>query len=273
MLLSGADDDARLLSKYISHNKHGTESARPSHFLRLIMGMKGDLTWCKFRFSWIKVFKTLSNSEKDRLLDAIEAFTNDKEMPELLGKESVAWALIETELEFDKQSRQKAADAHRKAGTTGGRPKTNNNQTEPNETKNNQNGFLETNNNQIGTRVKEVKSTELRDSEVKSLEGVNCADAQKPSKPKPQKHEHGSFKNVLLTDAELEKLRERFSDADKRIESFSVKKAAKGYVYKSDYAAIIAWAGDDGKKQQQQAQAKKTYTAAEVAEMIDRGEL
>ena len=246
------------------------------------MGMKGDLTWCKFRFSWIKVFKTLSNSEKDRLLDAIEAFTNDKEIPELLGKESVAWALIETELEFDKESRRKAADAHRKAGTTGGRPKTNDNQTEPNETKNNQIGFSETKNNQIGfsetknnqigTRVKEVKSTELRDSEVKSLESLS-ADAQKPSKPKPEKHQHGSFKNVLLTDAELEKLHERFPDADKRIESFSVKKAAKGYVYKSDYAAIIAWAGDDGKKQQAQAQPKKTYTAAEVAEMMERGEL
>ena len=123
--------------------------------------MKGDLTWCKFRFSWIKVFKTLSNTEKERLFDAIEAYSNDKEMPELLGKELVAWALIETELEADKESRRKAADSHREAGKNGGRPK---NQTEPNETKNNQIGFSETNQNQNGLRVKE-----LRDKEVKEF--------------------------------------------------------------------------------------------------------
>lgn len=140
------------------------------------MGTKGDLTWCKFRFSWIKVFKTLSNTEKDRLLDAIEAYTNDKEMPELLGKESVAWALIETELESDKESRRKAADSHREAGKNGGRPKTNVNQTKPNETKNNQIGFSETKNNQIGLRVKE-----LRDTEIKSTDNIICAEAHESS--------------------------------------------------------------------------------------------
>lgn len=63
-------------------------------------------------------------------------------------------------------------------------------------------------------------------------------------KPAPQKHQHGSFKNVLLTDTELQKLRDRFPDAAERIEHFSQKKAAKGYVYKSDYAAIISWSSD-----------------------------
>lgn len=136
--------------------------------------MKGDLTWCKFRFSWIKVFKTLSNTEKERLFDAIEAYSNDKEMPELLGKELVAWALIETELEADKESRRKAADSHREAGRNGGRPKTKYNQIEPNETKNNQIGFSETNQNQNGT---ELRVKELRDKEVKEVKNNICAEA------------------------------------------------------------------------------------------------
>ena len=142
--------------------------------------MKGDLTWCKFRFSWIKVFKTLSNTEKERLLDAIEAYTNDKEMPELLGKESVAWALIETELEADKESRRKAADSHREAGKSGGRPKTKENQMKPNETKDNQNGFLETKNNQNGLRVKELRDKELRDKEVNNIAKTDVSAPEKP---------------------------------------------------------------------------------------------
>lgn len=150
--------------------------------------MKGDLTWCKFRFSWIKVFKTLSNTEKERLFDAIEAYSNDKEMPELLGKELVAWALIETELEADKESRRKAADSHREAGKNGGRPK---NQIEPNETKNNQIGFSETNQNQNGLRVKE-----LRDKEVKEVKNDICAEAHvsAPEKPKLTPNDHDFWK-------------------------------------------------------------------------------
>lgn len=149
--------------------------------------MRGDLTWCKFRFSWIKVFKTLSNTEKERLFDAIEAYSNDKEMPELLGKESVAWAIIETELESDKESRRKAADSHREAGKNGGRPK---NQTEPNKTKNNQNGFSETKNNQNGLRVKELRVKE-------NIEVNNFAetDVSAPEKPKltPDDHDFWRF--------------------------------------------------------------------------------
>ena len=61
---------------------------------------------------------------------------------------------------------------------------------------------------------------------------------------KAPKHKHGSFENVLLTDDELRKLRDRFPDANDRIERFSKKKAAKGYTYKSDYAAILSWADD-----------------------------
>lgn len=84
----------------------------------------------------------------------------------------------------------------------------------------------------------EVKESVLKDAPAKKT----------PAKPKPEKHTYGSFGNVLLTDAEAENLRKKFTDADNRIEYFSTKKKAKGYVYKSDYAAILAWADDDAEK-------------------------
>ena len=110
------------------------------------------------------------------------------------------------------------------------------------------------------------------DKEGELRERVN--NTPSPKKPAAQKHQHGSFGNVLLTDAELQKLRERFPDADQRIEYFSKKKAAKGYNYKSDYAALLAWAED---KTETRAKVtlpqKKQYSATEVVEMMERGEL
>ena len=96
-----------------------------------------------------------------------------------------------------------------------------------------------------------------------------------PKKPAAQKHQYGSFKNVLLTDAELEKLHERFPDADERIEYFSKRKAAKGYNYKSDYAALLSWAEDKTETRAKVTipQAPRKYSATEVVEMMERGEL
>ena len=84
------------------------------------------------------------------------------------------------------------------------------------------------------------------DTDIEKNKNINSPSIQEPAQKKPAepKHKHGSFKNVLLTDTELQKLRDRFPDAAERIEHFSQKKAAKGYVYKSDYAAIISWSSD-----------------------------
>ncbi len=60
--------------------------------------------------------------------------------------------------------------------------------------------------------------------------------------------QYGSACNVMLSAAELSKLRDRFgkAGAESRIEKFSLQKAAKGYKYKSDYFAILKWAHKDG---------------------------
>jgi len=56
------------------------------------------------------------------------------------------------------------------------------------------------------------------------------------------KRKYGEFKNVLLTDKEYQKLKDKLgSEADRWIEEVSRGKAAKGYKYKSDYAAILNW--------------------------------
>lgn len=63
---------------------------------------------------------------------------------------------------------------------------------------------------------------------------------------KPQKHKHGEYNNVLLTDQELEKLQEEYPDWAARIERLSCYIASTGKRYKSHYATIRNWASRDG---------------------------
>ena len=68
------------------------------------------------------------------------------------------------------------------------------------------------------------------------------------SKKKPVRHKHGQYENVMLTDAELEKLKSEFpQDWQQRIETLSEAIASKGYVYKNHLATIRVWARRENK--------------------------
>jgi hypothetical protein len=61
------------------------------------------------------------------------------------------------------------------------------------------------------------------------------------------KHPYGEFENVLLTDAELEKLKRKFpSSWERKIENLSEYIESKGAKYKSHYATILNWARKNG---------------------------
>ena len=69
------------------------------------------------------------------------------------------------------------------------------------------------------------------------------------SKPqKPSKHKYGEYNNVLLTDEELEKLKDEYFDYEERIERLSSYIASTGKAYKSHYATIRNWARKDAEK-------------------------
>ncbi|MEE0981452.1 MAG: phage replisome organizer N-terminal domain-containing protein [Acutalibacteraceae bacterium] len=67
---------------------------------------------------------------------------------------------------------------------------------------------------------------------------------------KPTKHKYGEYNNVLLTDAELEKLKAEYPDYEERIERLSSYVASTGRSYKSHYATIRNWARKDTPKPQ-----------------------
>ncbi|HIW32970.1 MAG TPA: hypothetical protein IAA29_09305 [Candidatus Paenibacillus intestinavium] len=65
----------------------------------------------------------------------------------------------------------------------------------------------------------------------------------------PKKSKYGDAENVLLTDEEYKKLKDRFpSDYEERINNLSYYIASKGAKYKSHYMTILAWARKDSNK-------------------------
>ncbi len=59
---------------------------------------------------------------------------------------------------------------------------------------------------------------------------------------------YGEYKNVLLSDDELEKLKGRFSDYKERIEQLSRYMESSGKEYQSHYATICMWAAREKEK-------------------------
>lgn len=88
------------------------------------------------------------------------------------------------------------------------------------------------------------KEKEYRDM---GASAPNPSPSHKPKKP--VKHKYGEYANVLLTDDELEKLKEAFSDWEERIERLSGYIASTGKAYKSHYATIRNWARKDAQAQ------------------------
>lgn len=64
-----------------------------------------------------------------------------------------------------------------------------------------------------------------------------------PSEEKPKKHKLGTYKNVLLTGEEQQKLCDKLGaeKAKAVVNNYSELKEMKGYKYKSDYLAILKW--------------------------------
>lgn len=65
--------------------------------------------------------------------------------------------------------------------------------------------------------------------------------------PSPSKSKYGDNNNVLLTEEEYEKLKERFIDHLDRINNLSYYLASTGKKYKSHYMTILSWARRDEK--------------------------
>ncbi len=80
-------------------------------------------------------------------------------------------------------------------------------------------------------------------TEIEVEEEIEIEKEKEIYKEKPTRHRYGEYKNVLLTDKDLEKLKTEFPDDwEKRIERLSAYMASTGKSYKNHLATIRNWA-------------------------------
>ena len=89
-------------------------------------------------------------------------------------------------------------------------------------------------------------SLDTQDSIELEIELEKDKDINKKNKDKPVRHKYGEYKNVLLSDEDMEKLKAEFpSDYLERIERLSGYIASTGKSYKNHLATIRNWAKKD----------------------------
>lgn len=111
------------------------------------------------------------------------------------------------------------------------------------------------------------------DRDIDKEEEKDICDSVPESPPapqaKPKKHKHGEYQNVLLTDDELQKLKDSFFDWEERIERLSGYIASTGKRYKSHYATIRNWAKKDQQAQPIRQAAPVTRKQTKAEELND----
>ena len=96
---------------------------------------------------------------------------------------------------------------------------------------------------QAHTKDSSTKDSFTNDSSTKSV-----WQAPAPKKREPR-HKYGEYQNVLLTDSDMQKLKEEFpTDWQERIERLSYYMESKGVSYKNHLATIRNWARKDKEK-------------------------
>lgn len=92
-------------------------------------------------------------------------------------------------------------------------------------------------------------NTEIeKEIELELDKEIEVKESDKPTKA--PRHKHGLYNNVLLTDEELEKLKDEFpTDYQERIDRLSEYIESKGAKYKNHLATIRAWSRRDKEKQ------------------------
>ena len=97
--------------------------------------------------------------------------------------------------------------------------------------------------------VKQTASKPQANSKQTASEKENEIEIEKEidikKEKKESKHKYGQYKNVLLSDDDMEKLKAEFPDYDRKIENLSEYIAKKGDKYKNHLAVIRSWARKD----------------------------
>lgn len=188
--------------------------------------MEAERKAFSFYRSYYEASKDLPREAQADFLMAICAYIFDGVEPDLQGVASAMFKLAKPTLET---SIKRAS-----AGQTGGKakPKQTESKTETNQKQTESN-------DEANPKRYMINDYMINDQVINDKE-------KNDKKEKQQKHKHGQYKNVLLSDDDVEKLKTEFPlDWQDRIERVSEYVASTGKHYSNFLAVIRAWAKKD----------------------------
>ena len=185
--------------------------------------------------NYLEQLELLTDAEKGQLFMAIMRHANKEDAGELTGAVKMAFSFIRAQMDRDCEKYNNTVEKRRQAGAQGGRPKTT--EEKQNEAKK-ANGFSEKQ-NEAKKPDNENDNVNVNDNVNDSLResNNNAREAHTPSQA-PQKHKHGQYGWVKLTDKEYNQLilefgkdkADRFIDVvDEYTESNGNKNKYKGW--------------------------------------------
>ena len=193
------------------------------------------MRYLKVFTDFAEVIEPLSDAERGRLFMSMLQYASTGEAGTLSGAERFVWPTAKQNIDRTRVE----AERNAACGSKGGRPK------KPDETDLNRKKPAETDLN----RKKADKDKDKDKDKDNIIPPISPnGDIVPLEGERPRKHKYGEYKNVLLTDDELEKLKAEYADYLDRIERLSSYIASTGKAYKSHYATIKNWARADAEK-------------------------
>ena len=220
------------------------------------------ITYIRVFVDYLEAMEPLGDAERGRLFTSLLTYARTGEAPQLCGNERFLFPMMRAQIDRDNavaydlsEKRSKAANAanaRKRSKCTQVQQMHASVANACNCTHNNDNN----NDNNNYSPPEGVPPS--------PPEHLPASAPKKPRKANAVRHEYGAYRNVLLSDEDLAKLREEFPDWEARIERLSEYIASTGKSYKNHLATIRAWAKRDAQSPQQ----KRRYfpSAAEYEE-------
>ncbi|MEX1551822.1 helix-turn-helix domain-containing protein [Enterococcus sp. C50] len=137
----------------------------------------------------------------------------------------------------------------------------------------NQHPIDEKRNTPIDEKIKD-NNTSINNTVNNTKEYRKELSPPKKSKAKPARHKYGEYKNVLLSDDEMEKLKTEFpDDYQERIDRLSEYCASTGKSYKNYLATIRNWAKKEFKQQAPQNGYRRNVRREKLPEWVKGSEV
>lgn len=180
-------------------------------------------------FEYLEEMDVLSDAEYGRLIRALQEYSMSGQEPELNGTEKVYWKRVRNRENryregFEDQDRAKSERALKAANARWSNAK---------------------DANACSSITGNAKNAKTK-AKTKANTETNTETKRDRAHDAPTRHRYGEYKNVLLSDLELEKLKSEFQDDwQERIERLSGYIASSGKKYKSHLATIRNWARND----------------------------